>query len=31
MYCTNCGEKLNDTQDICLNCGVYVKRKKCRR
>ena len=22
MYCKNCGEVLNENQDICLNCGV---------
>jgi RNA polymerase subunit RPABC4/transcription elongation factor Spt4 len=22
MYCKNCGETLNENQDICLNCGV---------
>ncbi len=22
MYCKNCGEALNENQDICLNCGV---------
>ena len=22
MYCKNCGEALNETQDICLNCGA---------
>ena len=24
MYCKNCGEHLNENQDICPNCGVYV-------
>lgn len=22
MYCTNCGNEMNDNQAICLNCGV---------
>jgi TM2 domain-containing membrane protein YozV len=25
-FCSNCGGELNDSQDICLNCGVYVNR-----
>lgn len=25
-YCTNCGEQLNEKQDICLSCGVLIKR-----
>ena len=25
-YCTNCGAELNDTQDICLKCGVRVRK-----
>lgn len=24
MYCTNCGEQMNDNQAICLKCGVKV-------
>lgn len=24
MYCTNCGQEMNDNQAICLNCGVKV-------
>lgn len=24
MYCTNCGEEMNDNQAICLKCGVKV-------
>lgn len=24
MYCKNCGGQLNDTQEICLACGVAV-------
>ena len=22
MYCTNCGQQMNDNQEICLSCGV---------
>lgn len=25
-YCANCGKELTDEQDICLNCGVRVKK-----
>ena len=25
-YCANCGKELTDEQDICLNCGVKVKK-----
>lgn len=25
-YCTNCGKELNENQDVCLNCGVVVKK-----
>lgn len=24
-YCPNCGTRLNDVQDVCLNCGVRLK------
>ena len=24
MYCTNCGEALNNNQAVCLKCGVKV-------
>ena len=27
MYCENCGKKLNDGADVCLNCGHQVKKK----
>jgi uncharacterized Tic20 family protein len=27
-YCTNCGSKLNDLQDVCLSCGKYVSKRK---
>ena len=25
-YCSKCGKELTDEQDICLNCGVRVKK-----
>lgn len=27
-YCFNCGKKVNDVQDVCLNCGVNLKKDK---
>ena len=27
FYCVNCGGKLTSTQDVCLKCGAFVKRK----
>lgn len=31
MYCTNCGQQMNENQAICLNCGVQkrVYRNYC--
>ena len=26
MYCSNCGNKLNDNDDVCLKCGVMVNK-----
>lgn len=26
MYCKNCGQQINDNADVCLNCGVQVKK-----
>ena len=26
LFCTNCGKELGEGQDICLNCGVQVKK-----
>ncbi|VEU82090.1 zinc-ribbon domain-containing protein [Acholeplasma hippikon] len=26
-YCSNCGTELKDDQDVCLNCGVAVKKE----
>ncbi len=28
MYCKNCGTKLEDGQQVCLNCGVIVEEAK---
>ena len=25
-YCYNCGKEITEEQDICLNCGVKVKK-----
>ena len=25
-FCSNCGAELNENQDICLKCGVKVKK-----
>jgi TM2 domain-containing membrane protein YozV len=27
-FCSNCGEKLNENQDVCLKCGVKVKKEE---
>ncbi len=27
MYCKYCGKKMNEDQDVCLNCGKIVKDK----
>ncbi len=26
MYCQNCGEQIDDNAEICIHCGVRVKR-----
>lgn len=26
-YCQNCGKELNETQDICLGCGVFINKE----
>ena len=26
-YCSNCGKKVNENQDVCLNCGVALKKQ----
>ena len=31
MFCTNCGQNLNDKSTFCTNCGVGVKRRKKRK
>ena len=25
-FCSNCGKELQENQDVCLNCGVAIKR-----
>lgn len=25
-YCTNCGKELQENQDVCLNCGVVIRK-----
>ena len=25
-FCSNCGKELQENQDVCLNCGVSVKK-----
>ena len=25
-FCSNCGKELKENQDVCLNCGVSVKK-----
>ena len=27
MFCTNCGNKLDDNACVCLNCGVLVRNR----
>lgn len=27
-YCFNCGKKVNEVQDVCLNCGVNLRKNK---
>ena len=27
-YCSNCGKKVNENHDVCLNCGVNLKKDK---
>ncbi len=27
MYCSNCGNKVDDKAYICVNCGVILKKK----
>lgn len=26
MYCYNCGQKIDDNAEICINCGVRVNK-----
>lgn len=30
MYCSNCGKKLNDNADVCVNCGVLVNKEESK-
>ena len=30
MYCSNCGEKINEGADICLKCGHKVRKDEDR-
>ena len=25
-YCTNCGKEIAENQDVCLNCGVTIRK-----
>ena len=25
-FCTNCGSKLNEEQDVCLKCGIRINK-----
>ena len=27
-FCFNCGKKVNEVQDVCLNCGVNLRKNK---
>lgn len=27
-FCSNCGKKLNEGQDVCLDCGTFQKREE---
>ena len=29
-YCTNCGKEINENQDVCLNCGVTIRKTNNR-
>lgn len=28
MYCSNCGQEINDNADVCIHCGCAVKKDK---
>lgn len=30
-FCQNCGNRLNDNADICLNCGIMIKKETSQR
>lgn len=25
-FCTNCGKEVHENQDVCLNCGVIIRK-----
>ncbi|GFZ31947.1 hypothetical protein CSC2_24730 [Clostridium zeae] len=27
MFCSNCGNEINDNADVCIHCGVSVSKK----
>ena len=27
MYCSNCGNKVDDNAQVCVNCGVILKKR----
>ena len=27
MYCSNCGNKVDDNAYVCVNCGVILKKR----
>lgn len=31
MYCTNCGNKVDENAYVCVNCGVIVKKDNSNR
>ena len=28
MYCSNCGNKVDEDAYVCLNCGVILKKRE---
>ena len=30
MYCSNCGNKVDEDAYVCLNCGVILKNVKIK-
>lgn len=31
MYCTNCGNKIDENAYVCVNCGVIIKKDNSNR